>query len=185
MTRSEFTENWESGIWGNWDVIDVMRNENYDDADEIIAGDDYDSCVEEDIRDFLSNRFWYDMDLSMLPRPGGDWYRRNACLDYDWLEDEDIDDIVNGFIDWMDSGEYWEDEPEEEEEEPEEPEERPEPESSRPEFADEEFFGLLTVCQSDLQVISREIETDRETRREEFDRACLLSVREAEEYIPF
>lgn len=185
MLRSEFTANWENGDWGTWDVIDAMREENYSDADELIDSENYNSSVEEDIRDFLGHNYWYNMDLSVLPGPRDyDWYRRNACLDYDGLEDEDIADIVDDFIRWMDEGDYWEDEPDAWEEEPEEPAEAPEPEPSQPEFADEELFGLLTVCQSDLQVISQDIVADRETRREEFDRA-MLRVGEAEEYLPF
>lgn len=196
MRRSDFISLWDSGDMSFYDVVQLMKENDYEDAYNVVEGDEYDSAVESDIAEFLRHEYWYNLSLGDLPGSGDGWYYRYDLLEYGYLSDDDQSDMVDRFVEWMDDGDGWDEEEEEEEEEliPESEEDAGTPdapaEPPKAEFEDEEMVALLTVCQSDLQVISDEVVRDRETRQKE-DEARLvslangLSAPDEEDLLPF
>lgn len=154
MTRNEFVSKWEAGDLSFYEAVEIMGDYDYTEYFSYIDSDSYDEAVEDDIRDFLQNNWWYDMDLGTLPTHY-DWYRREGCLDYYGIDD--TDDEIESFVQWMDNNRAWEDEDEEDEWE-DVPEEEPAQEA---EFSEEDVIGLLTVCQSDLQAIYEDEENKK------------------------
>ena len=111
MTRSEFLDN----ITEWYELKDFCNDFDCDVCEDIYDDDDYDDCVEEDIRDAIADYGWRDIRdfLGNLPS-GYDYYRRNSTLDYDGLGDDDFEDYKEDVLEWGDDYGVWEDEEEEE-----------------------------------------------------------------------
>ena len=113
MTRSEFLDN----ITEWYELKDFCNDFDCDVCEDIYDDDDYDDCVEEDIRDAIADYGWRDIRDFLGNLPGGyDYYRRNSTLDYDGLGDDDFEDYKEDVLEWGDDCGVWEDEEEEEEE---------------------------------------------------------------------
>lgn len=111
MTRSEFLDN----ITEWYELKDFCNDFDCDVCEDIYDDDDYDDCVEEDIRDAIANYGWRDIRDFLWNLPGGyDYYRRNSTLDYDGLGDDDFEDYKEDVLEWGDDCGVWEDEEEEE-----------------------------------------------------------------------
>lgn len=114
MTRSEFLDN----ITEWYELKDFCNDFDCDVCEDIYDDDDYDDCVEEDIRDAIANYGWRDIRDFLGNLPGGyDYYRRNSTLDYDGLGDDDFEDYKEDVLEWGDDCGVWEDEEESVEEE--------------------------------------------------------------------
>ena len=97
MTRSEFLDN----ITEWYELKDFCNDFDCDVCEDIYDDDDYDDCVEEDIRDAIADYGWRDIRdfLGNLPS-GYDYYRRNSTLDYDGLGDDDFEDYKEDVLEW-------------------------------------------------------------------------------------
>lgn len=109
MTRSEFLDN----ITEWYELKDFCNDFDCDVCEDIYDDDDYDDCVEEDIRDAIADYGWRDIRDFLGNLPGGyDYYRRNSTLDYDGLGDDDFEDYKEDVLEWGDDCGVWEDEEE-------------------------------------------------------------------------
>lgn len=140
MTRSYFIE--EVTTW--YEFMDACYDEDYD-LEDVYNDESYDEAVEDDIND--RDVGWYRLKdyLDDLPT-GYDYYRRNGWMDYEGLDDNDLESYKADFISWMDDGEYWESEDGEDEEEAEEEPEEDKEEPVAPEDLWTMDFGEVEEC---------------------------------------
>lgn len=118
MTRNQFIE--EVNNFG--DLVQYVCDTGNDPADyanRIISEDDYDSYVEDDIRDFLANDYWHRGLADYLYELPTDyeWYYRDGLLEYKGLSYGDFEEYKDEVIGFCDDNDYWDEEDEDEDEE--------------------------------------------------------------------
>ena len=110
MTRSEFIDN----ITEWYELKDFCNTFDCDVCEDIYDDDDYDDCVEDDVRDVVGECSWREIRDCLCDLPSGyDYYRRNGNLDYDGMGDDDFEDYKEQALEWGDDYDVWEDEEEE------------------------------------------------------------------------
>lgn len=167
MTRSEFLDN----ITEWYELKDFCNDFDCDVCEDIYDDDDYDDCVEEDIRDAIADYGWRDIRDFLGNLPGGyDYYRRNSTLDYDGLGDDDFEDYKEDVLEWGDDCGVWEDEEEEECAEDDDILGSQEEEPDEEESVEEEDFSvgdLIGMC----GVVFVAIQNDEAEKQKEDDEA--------------
>lgn len=97
MTRQEFDET----IWNFSDLKQFCYECGCDIMDDVIESCDLDNFVEDDIRDALQHRYWYEIlnDLNDIST-NGELYVRNGQLDYSVLDETDFNRYLDDVLDW-------------------------------------------------------------------------------------
>lgn len=97
MTRQEFDET----ICDFSDLKQFCYDHGCDITDDVIEDYDLDNFVEEDIRNALEDRYWYDIRhyLNDIPT-NGKWYVRNGQLEYSVLDETDFSRYLSEVLDW-------------------------------------------------------------------------------------
>jgi len=111
-------------------------------GDSVIYEDSYNEAVEDDIREFLQHRYWYDGLAGILEElpTGYEYYQQIGTLEYVGLDSYDLDGWMDQVCQWgLDSGDIVEEEEEEEDAAEAEPETQtpwpaPQPTESEPVF---------------------------------------------------
>ena len=167
MTRNEFIDN----ITEWYELKDFCSDFDCDVCEDIYDDDDYDDCVEEDIRDAIADYGWRDIRDFLGNLPGGyDYYRRNSTLDYDGLGDDDFEEYKEDVLEWGDDFGVWEEEEEEEYAEDDDFLGSQEEEPDEEESVEEEDFSvgdLIGMC----GVVFVAIQNDEAEKQKEDDEA--------------
>lgn len=141
MTRNEFMDNPPSDIG---ELMSFCYENDLNACDDIIPDENLDTFVEDDVREFLRNDYWYNLWPLLRDIPTGYcWYLRTGMLEYCDAE-EDLDTYIEYAVNEMDRYSKWDTDPDDEEEE-EEYAEEDEEDDTDDEPADEECFCAFSV----------------------------------------
>ena len=170
MTAAQFNEN----VTNFSELEDFLDEEqdSYLSDNEIRWHESLDDAIDEDVSDSLSyyNYGWKDLYDSLRGvhdmDEGDGWYRKNGIFDYDYLDDDDFEDIKSEVYDrylshgWFDE-EDDDDDPCEEEEDP-----YVDPEDLIPLEEESVSFGELFVSSVDAMLKAREERIESQKKKE-------------------
>ena len=162
MKRSEFM-NGPAHEYGLGDLVNFCWENGCDDiVSDVYDEEQYYREIDEAVEEYIHNYSWTRLREALNDLPEGySYYRRNGTLDWDGLENEDVDDYIDDVVAWMDDNDGWD--PEDDDEEDDEPEEEPE-EEPEPSIEDGDF---LDMCAHSTEIATRLAEQHDEAEPEE------------------
>ena len=169
MTRNEFLE-----ISEMWELIDFCNGAGCDDLSGVLSEDDYNSWVEDEIKERLRREYWWDIRdwLHDLPSSSETEYY-DVGGDYPTeIDDDDFENYKDDILNWADSY-YTFDEEEDAEEEEDEPVQEPEdPGFETEDFSMQEMFESAQNFVEELSDSRRRQEKEYEEFLSCYEAAC-------------